>query len=74
MNYIHRYLNYYKEAKQTFVEIKISQFTIHHIVFRYLSFYLTPLFLFLNMSDNQATFVRTIVGILSSFFSFESFY
>jgi phosphatidylglycerophosphate synthase len=67
MNFIHRYLNYYKEAKQTFVELKISQFTFHHIIFRYLSFYLTPLFLFLNISDNQATLVRTIVGILSLF-------
>ena len=65
MDFINKYLTYYKEVNKSFVDIKINQFPIHNIIFRYLSFYLTPLFLFIKISDNQATLLRIVVGILS---------
>lgn len=65
MKFIKKYSEIVKESKNTFSEIDILKFPIHNIIFRNLSFLITPIFIILGISANQATYVRILIGICS---------
>ena len=71
MKFVDKYLEILKASKNSFVSISISKFPIHNIIWRYLSFFLTPIFVMLGLNANQATLVRILIGICSIFFIFS---
>tara|TARA_Y100000389_G_scaffold204753_1_gene259394 strand:+ start:7084 stop:7830 length:747 start_codon:yes stop_codon:yes gene_type:complete len=71
MKFFKNYFNLVKKSKDTFVNINILKFPIHNILWRYLSFFLTPLFTIIGLSANQATYIRILVGICSIFLIFS---
>ena len=71
MNFVNKYLEIFRTSKNIFVNISISKFPIHNIIWRYLSFFLTPIFVMVGLSANQATLVRILIGICSILFIFS---
>jgi phosphatidylglycerophosphate synthase len=65
MNLIKKYVAIVKESKNTFLKIDILKFPLHNIIFRNLSFLLTPIFIILGISANQATYIRILIGLSS---------
>ena len=65
MKFIKKYSAIVKESKNTFSKIDILKFPIHNIIFRNLSFLITPIFIILGISANQATYIRILIGLCS---------
>jgi phosphatidylglycerophosphate synthase len=60
------YLRILLKSKNTFIGIKFSKFPLHNILFRIFSFYITPIFILLKISANQATLLRILIGLIST--------
>lgn len=71
MSFINKYFELTKASRDTFVNISISKFPIHNIIWRYLSFFLTPLFIITGLSANHATYIRILVGFCSIYLIFS---
>ena len=66
MKLIDVYLRILLKSKNTFIRIKFSKFPLHNILFRIFSFYITPIFILLKISANQATLLRILIGLIST--------
>jgi len=72
MKIISEYVKLVKKSHHNFKKISSTSYAVHNIIFRYISFLITPFFIIFNISANLATLLRVVFALIGIGFVFNN--